>query len=65
MSRQTNRQWNYSNFARLLSYNNYALIRRGKHMIFSDGCSKIAIPRVRPNQMVIRRLIKEYNLLGL
>jgi hypothetical protein len=62
MSRQINRQWNYDDFVRLLSLNNYTLIRQSKHMIFSNGKNTIAIPKVKPNQMVIRRLIKENNL---
>ena len=62
MSRQINRQWNYDDFVRLLSYNNYTLVRQNKHMIFSNGSNKIAILKVRPNQMVIQRLIKENNL---
>jgi hypothetical protein len=32
-------------------------------MIFSNGRNTIAIPKVKPNQMVIRRLIKENNLI--
>ena len=63
MSRKINRQWNYDDFVRLLDYNNYTLIRQSKHMIFSNGSNKIAIPKIKPNQMVIRRLIKENNLI--
>ena len=63
MSRKINRQWNYNDFVRLLASNDYSLIRQGKHMIYSNGKSKIAIPKVKPNQMVIRRLIKENNLI--
>ena len=63
MSRSINRQWNYDDFVRLLDYNNYTLIRQNKHMIFSNGINKIAIPKVKPNQMVIRRLIKENDLI--
>lgn len=63
MSRKINRQWNYNDFVRLLAINNYSLIRQSKHMIYSNGKNKIAIPKVKPNQMVIRRLIKENNLI--
>ena len=63
MPREINRQWRYKDFERLLFQNNYILIRQNKHMVFSNGNDKIVIPKVRPNQMVIRRLIKEHNLL--
>lgn len=63
MSRKINRQWDYDDFVRLLGYNDYTLIRQNKHMIFSNGRNTIAIPKVKPNQMVIRRLIKENNLI--
>ena len=62
MTRRINRQWKYDDFVRLLFLNNYTLIRQSKHMIFSNGSNQIAIPKVKPNQMVIRRLIKENNL---
>jgi hypothetical protein len=62
MSRQINRQWKYEDFVRLLSFNNYTLIRQSKHMIFSNGINQIAIQKIKPNQMVIRRLIKENEL---
>lgn len=63
MSRKINRQWDYNNFARLLMDNNYTLIRHKKHMVFSNGINIIAIPKAKQNQMLIRRLIKENNLL--
>jgi len=31
-------------------------------MIFSNGINKIAIPKAKQNQMVIRRIIKENDL---
>ena len=62
MSRRINRQWNYNDFVRLLGYNNYTLIRKNKHMVFSNGKNKIAIPKIKPNQMMIKRLIKENGL---
>ena len=63
MSRTINRQWNYSDVVRLLSDNSYSLIRQSKHMIFSNGINKIAIPKAKQNQMVIRRIIKENDLI--
>ena len=63
MVREINRQWKYDDFVRLLANNNYFLIRQSKHMIFSNGKNNIAIPKVKPNQMVIRRLIKENDLI--
>ncbi len=50
-------------FQRILINNGYKVIRNhGDHKIYSNGTRTISINLTNPNQMVMKRLIKDYGL---
>lgn len=50
-------------FERMLVTSGFALVRTGKHHVYSNGVKQVAVPKSREmNKMVVRRLIKEFNL---
>ena len=60
----TNKTYNYNEVARLMRQNGYQPIRTtGSHIIWSNGVYNITINK-NINKMVLRRLVKTYDLRG-
>lgn len=57
------KDYNRNEFARLLLDNGFELDRiKGNHLIYKRGNDIIVSTKDRPNKMMIRRYIKEFNL---
>lgn len=62
MSIGKTKSYNKREFNRILIDNGFELLRiRGSHYVFKCGNEEIVINK-NPNYMVVRRLIKEFNL---
>lgn len=56
--------YTFKGFTSVLEHNGYALSRvKGDHYVYKKDNAKQIVVNIRPNKMVIRRLIKENNLL--
>lgn len=50
-------------FKQILIQNGYEVIRsRGSHKIWSNGTRTISVPNVKLNACLIRRLIRDYDI---
>lgn len=59
---RTKRQWTLKEAERIFNQNGYVRKRHGEHWVYvNDSGNHIAIPK-NPNPMIMRRLIKENNL---
>lgn len=57
------KQLSYRNFRTLLLANGYEVLRtRGDHVIYGKEGNIVVINKRNPNQMVMRRLIKENSI---
>ena len=54
---------NIRQFQKLLRANGYEVVRNsGGHRIWSNGTRHLSINAEKPNKLVMKRLIKEYDL---
>lgn len=55
--------YSYREFIKILNNNGYVRDRvSGSHIIYINGSNTISITHNHINKMIVRRLIKEYNL---
>lgn len=60
----TLKQWSFKEVRRILKDNGYSLIsQRGDHLKYKNNDGNVIVITPNPNKMVIRRLIKENNLI--